>query len=142
MQAVGSVKRAVLGHLHTQSSPWAKRFATKTTSVSHSYEQSGTSSCEQSICLFLFLLSSVFRPRHWTKGGLNCKLSLYFSTCGQYLGYLKKTQVSPVVSCFAGHIEGTPAVEGSNYETLKMKTSLGKDTTLQVGQTKLSPSQK
>lgn len=59
--------------------PLAKRFAT---SVSHSYKQSGPSSCEQSICLFLLLLSSVFRPRHWTKGGLNCKLSLYVSTCG------------------------------------------------------------
>lgn len=60
----------------------AKKFATKTTSVSHSHEQSRTSLCEQSICLFLLLLSSVFRPRHWAKEGLNCKLSLYFSTCG------------------------------------------------------------
>ena len=42
---------------------WAKKFATKTTSVSPSSEQFGTSPCEQSICLFLFLLSSVFRPR-------------------------------------------------------------------------------
>lgn len=70
--------------------PLAKKFVTKTTSVSPSYKQFGTSSCEQSICLFLVLLSSVFRPRHWTKGGLNYKLSLYFSTCGQYLGYQKK----------------------------------------------------
>lgn len=42
----------------------------------------------------------------------------------------KKSQVSSSqVSCLAGHVEGILAVEGSNYETLKMKTSLGKDTT-------------
>lgn len=108
--------------------PLAKKFVTKT-SASPSYRQFGTSSCEQSICLFLLLLSSVFRPRHWAKGELNYKLSLYFSTCGQYLGYQKKPQVSSLVSCFGGHVEQIPAVEGSSYEYLKMKTSLGKDTT-------------
>lgn len=62
------------------------------------------------------------------KGGLTANFLCTFLPVDNTLVTRKKTQVSSVLSCFAGHVEGIPDVEGSNYETLKMKTSWGKDT--------------
>lgn len=128
-----SLKRALPGHLHSQGSPWQRNLPQKQhqcPTVMSSLEPPPMN--KASACFYssfpLFLGQDI-----GLKGGLTATFLCTFLPVDNTLVTRKKTQVSSLVSCFAGH------VEVSNYESLKMETSLGKDTTYGTHQVTTEP---
>lgn len=123
------LKRALPGHLYSQGSPWQRNLPQKQNQCPTVMNSSELPHVNKAPACFYSSFPLFLGQDVGLKWGLTANFICTFLPVDNTLVTRKKIQVSSLVSCFAGHVERIPAVEGSNYESFKMKTSLGKGTT-------------